>query len=77
MLPINYLHERKTMIKSKKNTIGIVKDTICKIALKKANTNCLSLMYEPKKPISLTKGLKYKEYHIFRGKEKEHLCYNF
>ena len=26
------------MIKSKKNTIGIVKDTICKIALKKANT---------------------------------------
>ena len=31
MLPINYLHERKTMIKSKKNTIGIVKDTICKI----------------------------------------------
>ena len=33
MLPINYLHERKTMIKSKKNTIGIVKDTICKIAL--------------------------------------------
>ena len=50
MLPINYLHERKTMIKSKKNTIGIVKDTICKIALKKANTNCLSLMYEPPKP---------------------------
>ena len=47
---INYLHERKTMIKSKKNTIGIVKDTICKIALKKANTNCLSLMYEPPKP---------------------------
>ena len=39
MLPINYLHERKTMIKSKKNTIGIVKDT-----------NCLSLMYEPPKP---------------------------
>lgn len=38
------------MIKSKKNTIGIVKDTICKIALKKANTNCLSLMYEPPKP---------------------------
>ena len=37
MLPINYLHERKTMIKSKKkNTIGIVKDTICKIALKKS-----------------------------------------
>ena len=33
-----------------KNTIGIVKDTICKIALKKANTNCLSLMYEPPKP---------------------------
>ena len=31
MLPINYLHERKTMIKSKKNTIGIVKDTICNI----------------------------------------------
>jgi len=50
MFPINYLHERKTMIKSKKNTIGIVKDTICKIALKKANTNCLSLMYEPPKP---------------------------
>ena len=50
MLPINYLHERKTMIKSKKNTIGIVKDTICKIALKKANTNCLSLMYDPPKP---------------------------
>lgn len=49
MLPINYLHERKTMIKSKKNTIGIVKDTICKIALKKANTNCLSLMYDPPK----------------------------
>lgn len=37
------------MIKSKKNTIGIVKDTICKIALKKANTNCLSLMYDPPK----------------------------
>lgn len=28
-------------------------------------------MYEPKKPISLTKGLKYKEYHIFRGKEMD------
>ena len=27
-----------------------MKDTICKIALKKANTNCLSLMYEPPKP---------------------------
>ena len=49
------------MIKREKNTIGIVKDIICKVASKKATTNCLSLMYEPKKPISLTKGLKYYE----------------
>lgn len=43
------------MIKNKKNTIGVLKNTICKIAKKKATTNCLSLMYEPKKPINLRK----------------------
>lgn len=35
MLSINYLHERNPMIKNKKNTIGVLKNTICKIAKKK------------------------------------------
>ena len=57
MLSINYLHERNPMIKNKKNKIGVLKNTICKIDKKKATTNCLSLMYEPKKPINLRKEL--------------------
>ena len=57
MLPINYLHERKTMIKSKKNTIGIVKDTICKIALKKAKT-VLALCMNPQNQSALGINLK-------------------
>lgn len=35
MLSINYLRERNPMIKNKKNTIGFLKNTICKIAKKK------------------------------------------
>ena len=65
-------------MKNKKDIMmKVVRNSITKIAEKKAYANCIGFMYEPKKPISLTKGLKYKEYHIFRGKEKEHLCYNF
>ena len=57
MLSINYLHERNPMIKNKKNTIGVLKNTICKIAKKKATTNCLSLMYYPKILINQKKVL--------------------
>lgn len=57
MLPINYLHERKTMIKSK-NTIGIVKDTICKIALKKQIQTVLALCMNPQNQSALGINLK-------------------
>lgn len=58
MLPINYLHERKTMIKSKKNTIGIVKDTICKITWKKQIQTVLALCMNPQNQSALGINLK-------------------
>ena len=58
MLPINYLHERKTMIKSKKNTIGIVKDVICKVAPKKQLQTVLALCMNPQNQSALGINLK-------------------
>ena len=46
------------MIKSKKNTIGIVKDTICKIALKKQIQTVLALCMNPQNQSALDINLK-------------------
>lgn len=40
---------------SKKRLTAALKKTIECVALKKANANCLGLMYEPKKPEKLIK----------------------
>ncbi len=42
------------MIK-RENVKLFLKDTVEKVAYKKANTNCLGVMYEPKKPAKLLK----------------------
>ena len=55
IFPINNLHERKTMIKREKNTIGIVKDVICKVAPKKQLQTVLALCMNLKNQSALRK----------------------
>ena len=49
-------------MKNKKNIMmKVVRNSITKIAEKKAYANCIGFMYEPKKPIKLMKGLNHYE----------------
>lgn len=49
-------------MKNKKHIMmKVVRNSITKIAEKKAYANCIGFMYEPKKPIELMKGLNHYE----------------
>ena len=46
--------KKETHMKNKKNIMmKVVRNSITKIAEKKAYANCIGFMYEPKKPIKL------------------------